>query len=68
MGGVFDGCPRYLVRWVSALSLRYLVRWVSALSLCDENGVTREFYEPIARHANAEDNATGHFWQARFSS
>ena len=24
--------------------------------------------EPIARQANAEDNVTGHFWQARFSS
>ncbi len=24
--------------------------------------------EPIARQANGEDNVTGHFWQARFSS
>src|SRR6056297_2868471 len=24
--------------------------------------------EPIARKANQEDNVTGHFWQARFSS
>ena len=27
-----------------------------------------EWYEPIARQANAEDGCTGHFWEARFHS
>ena len=27
---------------------------------------TRGLYKPVARQANAEDNTTAHFWQARF--
>ena len=36
--------------------------------LCDMSWFMKCLNEPIARRANAEDNATGHFWQARFSS
>ena len=36
--------------------------------LCDMSWFMKCLNEPIARQANAEDNATGHFWQARFSS
>ena len=37
-------------------------------SLCDTSWFMKCLNEPIARQANAEDNTTGHFWQARFSS
>ncbi|MGK7294744.1 MAG: transposase [Candidatus Wenzhouxiangella sp. M2_3B_020] len=36
--------------------------------LCDLSWFMKCLNEPIARQANAEDNVTGHFWQARFSS
>ena len=36
--------------------------------LCDMSWFMKCLNEPIARQANAEDNTTGHFWQARFSS
>ena len=36
--------------------------------LCNLSWFMKCLNEPIARQANAEDNVTGHFWQARFSS
>jgi len=36
--------------------------------LCNLSWFMKCLNEPIARQANAEDNVTGHFWQARYSS
>ena len=36
--------------------------------MCSLSWFMKCLNEPIARQANAEDNVTGHFWQARFSS
>jgi len=36
--------------------------------LCNLSWFMKCLNEPIARQANQEDNVTGHFWQARFSS